>query len=583
MATTKRIAGRGDWLWLFACAALSSWWCVTAAGELSATFDEPLYLQRGLNSWRTGSHDGLLRLGTMPLPIDVQTLPLYAWERWHQVQLDAVADLNDLLPWARMGNLVFWWLLLYFGWRIGWSLGGAWGGRGAAALLAVEPNLVAHAALATTDIALTACLLGLLYTFRAGREKGWGLRVGWPALWFGAAVLAKASGMIFGPLCLVVVELERRLRQDNLDAAIQRRGPIVVLKQAARLLSQRAFWSDLVPIGAIGMALVVLYCGSDWQAEPSFVKWANGLSNGPLRQIMVPVAEKGRIFNNAGVALVKQIRHNLRGHGVFLLGEAHPRALWYYFPVLLTIKLSLLVLFLPVLVAGLRPAALTNWACLGAGVLLVFSLNCRVQIGIRLVFPLVALAIVGLAGGIGQLCQEATPFRRRWLVVGGGSGVAATGLTLLQLWPHGLCHVNPLWGGPSAGFRLVSDSNYDWGQGLTELRRWQEEQRLPPLDVWYFGASEVLPHYPFRHLPLHLPEGHAPQQIPQRLRGRLVAVSTSALYGHILRDNPWHRQAAEFLRDCTPVARTATFLIYDFRDAAEHSHAVRGQREPSAN
>ncbi len=43
-----------DWLWFLVCAGLSSLWCWTAAGELGATYDEPIYLQRGLEHWRTG-------------------------------------------------------------------------------------------------------------------------------------------------------------------------------------------------------------------------------------------------------------------------------------------------------------------------------------------------------------------------------------------------------------------------------------------------------------------------------------------------------------------------------------------------
>ena len=59
------------------------------------------------------------------------------------------------------------------------------------------------------------------------------------------------------------------------------------------------------------------------------------------------IAEHLRIFTNAGQGLVKQIQHNIRGHSVFLLGEARPRAFWYYFPVALSIKMTLTALLLP--------------------------------------------------------------------------------------------------------------------------------------------------------------------------------------------------------------------------------------------
>src|SRR5437763_695587 len=67
-----------------------------------------------------------------------------------------------------------------------------------------------------------------------------------------------------------------------------------------------------------------------------------------------------------------------------------------------TTKLGLPVLLLPLLLAVLRPRALANWAVLAAAVLLAFSVTYRVQIGIRFVLPLVALAAVGLAAAAVQ-------------------------------------------------------------------------------------------------------------------------------------------------------------------------------------
>src|SRR5947209_3636469 len=93
-------------IWFLACALLSSAWCVSSGFQLGATFDEPIYLQKGLEHWRTGSHEGLLRLGTMPLPVDVQTLPLYVWERCCGVAFDVTEDAERILPIARTGTLL---------------------------------------------------------------------------------------------------------------------------------------------------------------------------------------------------------------------------------------------------------------------------------------------------------------------------------------------------------------------------------------------------------------------------------------------------------------------------------------------
>ncbi|MGH7429531.1 MAG: hypothetical protein ACREJ4_14420, partial [Candidatus Methylomirabilaceae bacterium] len=70
-------AGRGiqalDWLWVLAWAAVSAVWCASATRQLGPTVDEPFYVVGGLEYWRSGSHGALLKKGTMPLPMDLDT------------------------------------------------------------------------------------------------------------------------------------------------------------------------------------------------------------------------------------------------------------------------------------------------------------------------------------------------------------------------------------------------------------------------------------------------------------------------------------------------------------------------------
>jgi hypothetical protein len=569
----------------------SSLWCVSAAGQLSATFDEPTYLERGLQRWRSGSYAGLMHLGTMPLPVDLEILPLYLWERAHGVTLDPVRDMDQILPWARAAALPFWWLLLFYGWRTARLLAGPWGGRLAVALLACEPTLLAHASLATTDIAITACLLALVYHFAAGRDAGWFRRLALPAAWYAAAVLAKASGLVFGPMCLGVIELQRFLRQKQASGG--RKPPEEIAPTVAVTSSGgsrpplaqiicflQSCWRDFAVIFGGGMLLVFLYVGSDWRAEPSFIKWADGLPQGIAENGLRWIAHNLCIFTNAGEGLVQQIKHNIRSHGgAYLLGQESPRAFWYYFPLALTIKLSLTLLALPLLVLAVRPRALRNWACLCAGALLLFSLNCRVQIGIRLILPLVGLAIVGLAAATVEAASTIRSIRLRSAFAGlVAAGVACSVLTAATVWPDGLSFINTLWGGPPAGYCLVSDSNYDWGQGVPELCRWAAAHDARDMKVWYFGGDPL--HEERLHsLPLHLLPLQEPADVLALVRGHYLAVGLTLLYGRTS-EAPGHRQAAAFLRSCTPVARTSTFFIYDFTSCADARSAAIA--EPNA-
>jgi hypothetical protein len=149
------------------------------------------------------------------------------------------------------------------------------------------------------------------------------------------------------------------------------------------------------------------------------------------------------------------------------------------------------------------------------------------------------------------------------------------------VWPNGLCYTNELWGGTRAGYLYLSDSNYDWGQGLRELARWQRQHREDPLDVWYFGSDPALASLPMREIRLHTLVLHSPEEFLALVRGHYLAVSTSLLYGSIkstLRSNPaaaqTYEQVSTVLHGRRPVDRTTTFLIYDFTERAEASSAM---------
>src|SRR3954469_3152705 len=166
-------AGRSwlvDVVWVVVFGLLSSAWCLTAAKQVGPTFDEPFYLEGGLHFWRTGSFGPLLAKGAMPLPMAACTAPLRVYELWRGSPIDLATEFDLALSLARPATLLFWWVLLVYGYLAGARVAGPWGGRFAVALLGCEPTLLGHASLATTDVSITACLLAFAVHFRAGRE-----------------------------------------------------------------------------------------------------------------------------------------------------------------------------------------------------------------------------------------------------------------------------------------------------------------------------------------------------------------------------------------------------------------------------
>lgn len=521
--------------------------------HLSATFDETFYLDAGLTSWRTGSNKMLMKAGTMPLPIELETLPLYLIELNRGVPFRPESDFGEMLTIARRVNLFFWTVLLIYGWRIGTLLGGPWAGRAAALLLATEPSLLAHAGLATTDLALTAGVLAATYHFLARPVEGWKGRVLIPGIFYGVAILCKASALAFVPLIWAVIGM----RELIVSGAFR---PLAVEGFGNRLhhlrtTTARLRW-EFVAQFFVAMVVTFAYCGSDWKTERTFVEWAHKLPSGSAREVLVPISENLKIFTNAGEALAQQIKHNFRGHGCYVLGQWHERAVWYYFPVCLAAKLTIPAIFLILSGVVFHRKAFFGPAGWIALALLLFSLNCRVQIGIRLVFPLVAFLLIAAAVAWAKPKDHIiSPLRLFFLFI----AIALQAGIGFMAGPDRLRYLNRV----AEGRDVLADSNVDWGQGLFELKTWHEAQESPrPLSLWYFGTDPRADHLGFQKIHIHmLPTTTTALDLKRMFRGRDLAVSISILHGKPTA-TPAGQTALEWLNGLEPAERVGPFLIY---------------------
>ena len=64
------------------------------------------------------------------------------------------------------------------------------------------------------------------------------------------------------------------------------------------------------------------------------------------------------------------------------------------------------------------------------------------------------------------------------------------GAGTLRVHPHHLAYFNEIAGGPANGWRLLVDSNLDWGQDLKRLARWMRTNDVPRLKLSYFGSAD---------------------------------------------------------------------------------------------
>jgi hypothetical protein len=364
---------------------------------------------------------------------------------------------------ARLGVLPLFWLAC--------AVTFIWGRRcfgPAVAVIAVLlftllPPVLAHAGLATTDMALAAFApAGFLMLF-FWSERPTVLRGLSLGLVVGLGITSKFTMMPFLAAAAVVAVAFQFL------AALPTLGEIRTFLRA-RVLS--------FAIAAVACVLVV---------------WAvYGFSFGPtpLFGFRAPAPEL-----SSGIQTV--LKHNREGHPAFLLGKTGRAGWWYYYPVALAVKtpLPLLILLGAGLVLAIRRRREPAWrlpVAFAFGIL-VFCLSSHINIGVRHVLPvyvafsiLAALAVLWLI----ELSRTA-----RW--AGWAVGVLLIWLAAGGAWKHPdyIAYFNELAG--SEPERILVDSDLDWGQDMKRLGRRLHE--LGAQQVYLVSMPDIFPYLESRH------------------------------------------------------------------------------------
>jgi hypothetical protein len=221
---------------------------------------------------------------------------------------------------------------------------------------------------------------------------------------------------------------------------------------------------------------------------------------------------------------------NHRGRATWFLGRLYPRGgPKSYYPVAIALKWPtiLLLLFFLSLVLGVRktcrrPRDLLLMASFGL-VFLVFALQSRLAIGERHILPLYPFALL-VAGGLWE------HVRGRRVAIGLLIlAICLNAADALRYAPDYLAYFN-IFVKPQDSWRLLSDSNLDWGQGLLALRQYEAAHPSETLHLAYFGSVDPKL-YGIRATPL----------APRTEVGGRVVVGGSCLSGQVLEDPEAYR------------------------------------------
>ena len=537
----------------------------------SATVDETFYLSCAINTAHQHQLDpALVGRGTAPLPVLVSWLPAVAGEeteprvhRWRAAEGDPVLirrarRLNSLLVGTALVAIVYCWLLRRRGFAAA-CVGGT--------LIAFSPSIVAHSALATTDALAAVCWLLGLWMLAWYAKSPSALRAAVTGAVVGVALSAKYSMVL---LCLLFAIISAAIAIRRLSGARPVATVRVVAVDAILGIATFAYIAVVVCWGMHGLQ-VAQVDSLDIFGIPAdhWVAFVEGV------EMPTPIA-----------GVLNQQLHNQHLRPAVLFGEVRLGGWWYYFPVVSVIKATPSELFLVALALAIALATKAHalwfgrgtesgelsrdvsqrvdwtrvlwWSSLaiGGGLLLLV----RIQIGHRYVLPLIPVVLLLAVDSIARFVGGTTNrVARRCVIAGAALLLVGQLATAIASAPHYLAYISPLFGGSDRGYRLLADSNVDWGQDLPALSKTLDQLPSDRIALSYFGTA--LP----RSYGIDAPP--VDQGSADPFAGYdFVAVSASHLYG-IDATSDRTDQTFRPLLDREPIARAGhSILIYDVRD-----------------
>jgi hypothetical protein len=272
----------------------------------------------------------------------------------------------------------------------------------------------------------------------------------------------------------------------------------------------------------------------------------------------------------------------------FFLGEYSWHSWWGYFAVAFLIKTPLgtlaLIFASPALYRAESRLRRREIIFLLLPVILFFAvmIQAGVNIGLRHILPIYPFLFV-LASRLATI-----QFGSRWgapLLV--AAPVVFTAFSSLRIAPHQLAYFNEVVGGPDQGYRYLSDSNLDWGQGLKGLKAYMEKEKLPIVYFSYFGTAP--PSYygiRYQYVPgtgnLEWPPPG--DKVPEGAMRKIFAISVYNLQDVSTHEDPFFR----WLWERKPVAKIGySIFVYDLTEdpaglkLLEETYGKAGLEQPA--
>lgn len=452
-----------------------------------------------------------LALGALPLPAPPAAVPMGTrfTDFGHAFLFENRVSPDDIAAAARAPFLGVLALLLVIVFGAATARYGMAAGLFALALVALDPNFVAHAGVVHTDVAAAAAFLATVLAWESARRRPTAARVLAAGVVLGLALATKFSAILLLPILLV----------QSLVASRRESSP------------GRAALSAVLRLGAAGavalLVVLAIYAPLTSRMDPEYQRlviheMVAGRGAPRLSAAIESLAGFSRPLAHYFGGLASVLRQSAVGGGVnYLFGRISVHGFPSYFFIAFALKSTLALLGVTVvaIVSYLRrPSELREESrlfLLPVAVLFLASIGSAYNIGIRHMLPVYPfLALAGAACFARASSRPAPSFRPPAAAVVLLLLPLLCGYELLRIHPHELSYFNLLAGGPERGRRILSDSNVDWGLDLKRLAVELRRRGVDDPTIVYFGGDDVLDR-------TGVPDFAA----DPRVRGSLVAIS----------------------------------------------------------
>ena len=391
----------------------------------------------------------------------------------------------------------------------------------ASALIALDPNFIAHAGVVHTDLAATVFMtLTVVLALTAGASAKRWLMV---SLVLGLAIATKFTALLLVPLVLLAPLLAREELKERLAGALTACIVSGFVVYAVYAVNMRAMHPD-------DAAFVSARFLRSRKADPATIaRYARLTQRAPEVGMFLTGVKGVQLFSTAS-----------RGWN-YLHGRVSRDGFPQYFFVAFLMKSTPAMLLVTLAIVFTRRNRWTIGLILPVAALFAASIPSSFNIGVRHILPVYPLLAIAGAGAL------ASRLPKRAFIVVAALLIASAGVSVAKSHPYELAYFNFM-GGPE----WLSDSNVDWGQDVDRMhaflraRGWERDttvivfalagvhgiEQYPPPALGAVPPGRYATSYFVEHLgpqiagDLEGPEAQASLQLlldTLRARGRKVA------------------------------------------------------------